>query len=70
MKKTFLPQMNFFEQEGFTKKEEVTVDTSITFSDDDNYSTNYYSDQKLTLKLSVGGADVLFAPEFCVPAIR
>lgn len=54
----------FFEQEGFTKKEEVTVDTSITFSDDDNYSTNYYSDQKLTLKLSVGGADVLFAPEF------
>ena len=52
------------EQEGFTKKEEVTVDTSITFSDDDNYSTNYYSDQKLTLKLSVGGADVLFAPEF------
>ena len=54
----------FFEQEGFTKKEEVTVDTSITFSDDDNYSTNYYSDQELTLKLSVGGADVLFAPEF------
>ena len=54
----------FFEQEGFTKKEEVTVDTSITFSDDDNYSTNYYSNQKLTLKLSVGGADVLFAPEF------
>ena len=54
----------FFEQEGFTKKEEVTVDTSITFSDDDNYSTNYYSDQKLTLKLSVGGADVLFSPEF------
>ena len=54
----------FFEQEGFTKKEEVTVDTSITFSDDDNYSTNYYSDQKLTLKLSVGDADVLFAPEF------
>ena len=54
----------FFKQEGFTKKEEVTVDTSITFSDDDNYSTNYYSDQKLTLKLSVGGADVLFAPEF------
>lgn len=54
----------FFEQEGFTKKEEVTVDTSITFSDDDHYSTNYYSDQKLTLKLSVGGADVLFAPEF------
>ena len=39
----------FFEQEGFTKKEEVTVDTSITFSDDDNYSTNYYSDQELTL---------------------
>ncbi len=54
----------FFEQEGFTKKEEVTVDTSITFSDDDNYSTNYYSNQKLTLKLSVGDADVLFAPEF------
>ena len=49
----------FFEQEGFTKKEEVTVDTSITFSDDDNYSTNYYSNQKLTLKLSVGDADVL-----------
>ena len=42
----------------------VTVDTSITFSDDDNYSTNYYSNQKLTLKLSVGDADVLFAPEF------
>ena len=54
----------FFEQEGFTKKEEITVDTSITFSDDDNYSTNYYSNQKLTLKLSVGGADVLFAPKF------
>ena len=70
MKKTFLPQMNFFEQEGFTKKEEVTVDTSITFSDDDNYSTNYYSDQKLTLKLSVGDADVLFCTRICVPAIR
>ena len=65
MKKAFLPQMNFFEQEGFTKKEEVTVDTSITFSDDDNYSTNYYSNQKLTLKLSVGDADVLLHRNLC-----
>lgn len=54
----------FFQQEKFTDKEEISVDTSITFSEDDNYSTNYYSDQKLTLKLSVGGADILFAPEF------
>ena len=54
----------FFEQEGFASNEEITIDTSITFSEDDNYSTNYYSDQNLTLKLSVGGADVLFAPEF------
>ena len=60
----------FFQQEGFTNKEEISVDTSITFSEDDNYSTNYYSDQKLTLKLSVGGADILFAPEFVFPAIR
>ena len=54
----------FFEQEGFTDKETITVDTSVTLSDGDSYSTNYYSDQSLSLKLSVGGADVLFAPEF------
>ena len=43
---------------------EESVSSTDEFFEHDNYSTNYYSNQKLTLKLSVGGADVLFAPEF------
>lgn len=55
----------FFEQEGFdSKSEEITLDTSITFSEDDSYSTNYYSTQSFTLKVSVGDADIIFSPEF------
>lgn len=56
---------DFFAREGFSSADEkITLDTSITYSEDDAYSTNYYSDQNLTLKLSVGGSDILFAPEF------
>ena len=61
----------FFEQEGFTKKEEVTVDTSITFSDDDNYSTNYYSDQKADFKTFLSVVPTFFfGTGICVSAIR
>ena len=45
------------------EKETVAVDVSLTFSEADTYSTNYYSDQSLTLKLSVGGGDILFCNE-------
>lgn len=55
----------FFTQKGFSaESEKITFDTSIIYSGDDTYSTNYYSDESLTLKLSFGGADILFAPEF------
>lgn len=56
---------DFFEEAGLdTSTEEINVDTSNTYNlEDDAFSTNYYSDQTLTLKLSVGGTDIFFAPE-------
>lgn len=45
------------------KTEKVSVDASLTFSESDAYSTNYYSDQTLSLRLSVGGSDILFSNE-------
>lgn len=55
---------DFFEQEGFdSKKEEITVDTSITYIlTEDSYQEDYYTNETLSLRLTVGGVDVFFAP--------
>ena len=58
---------DFFEAEGFSAdKEEITLDTSITFAEDMGDSNNYYSNQALTVKFAAGGGDVLFGPEFAL----
>ena len=55
----------FFQQEGLSSKdEEIFIDTSIQFSEDMGDSTNYYSNQSLTVKFAVGGGDILFAPDY------
>ena len=55
----------FFQQEGLSgKDEEIFIDTSIQFSEDMGDSTNYYSNQSLTVKFAVGGGDILFAPDY------
>ena len=56
---------DFFEQEGLSADDdEITLDSSITFSEDTGDSSNYYSNQALTVKFAAGGGDVLFGPDF------
>lgn len=56
---------DFFEQEGLSAKDQaITVDTSILFTEDTSSTTNYYSNQTLTVKFAVGGGDILFAPDY------
>ena len=55
----------FFEQEGFSDKEqEISIDTSVLVSDNAEHTVDYANDENISLKLAFGGTDIFFAPEF------
>lgn len=51
------------EQNLDTENYEIIVDNSITVSETGNIADDYYTNQSLTLRFTVGEGDILFSPE-------
>lgn len=55
---------NFYELAGLDPVEiPLAIDTSISFSTPESPVSDYYNTQNLSLRVAVGGNDIIFAPE-------